>query len=489
MSTTATPAQHSVLLVPMPIPRTPHAPHFNGKYVTDFLTLIAQHGANTGITNMDDMVPYILHVKDMIRYDAAFDPEVVGKTWTNAKDALKVLFGHADKAPEYTEAMLQDFCREQNAKSPFSNKEEIEAYTQKFAQIAGPLTKKKKITAEERDFYFITGISNKLKDWFNDQVPVANRTRTAPPTIPDSVAILQKRFDTNSLTYVPWAETSKSKPRVPTFGADGNKQETTYLRQDSDPDHGAVTDQMDDINRKLELLHLSIAKLSSNRAPEHSHATEHVHSDQVHGPQKSCFMCGKVNAHPLHPSRCPETRFLLDSNTIKFDTNTERYVMKDGTDLPRIPRGFVGGVAEYIRARERDQAQASTTARTNSIRLSYESNRVLNDDYFAVSSLDIMDRLAEPVTRTGRDTNVRFDPTKRTEGNKGKEREREAAQPSTSAPAPAPAPAPPVKPPVTAFPTLPNPINREDGWRNSRPSNSNPRNEDITMRDAKRQVS
>ncbi|KAJ7810398.1 hypothetical protein B0H13DRAFT_1621122, partial [Mycena leptocephala] len=157
------PASVSVLLVPMPIPRTQNAPLFNGRYVNDFLSLIAQHGANAGITNKDELVPYILQyssdrVKDMIRYDPAFDPDVAGKTWKDAKAGLTMLFGHADEAPDYNEAMLREFCQERNAKSPFSTKEEIEIYVQEFSQIAGPLVKKSKITDKERDFYFIAGI-------------------------------------------------------------------------------------------------------------------------------------------------------------------------------------------------------------------------------------------------------------------------------------------------------------------------------------------
>jgi hypothetical protein len=475
----------------MPIPRTQNAPLFNGRYVNDFLSLIAQHGANAGITKKDELVPYILQyssdrVKDMIRYDPAFDPDVAGKTWKDAKAGLTMLFGHADEAPDYNEAMLREFCQERNAKSPFSTKEEIEIYVQEFSQIAGPLVKKSKITDKERDFYFIAGIPEDLKDWFNNKVPVANRKRSDPPKIAESVRILQRRFDQDSLTYKPWGETPARRERQVTFGADGNIQGTPFAPSiNTAPAHNPVqtvaVDHMEQLTRQLEQLHINLAAMKLGTAQQQ--LTDQSSQNPQIGPQRHCFMCGKAGEHPLHPSRCPETRFLLDSNTIKFDTITERYVMLDGSDLPRIPKGFVGGVAGYIRALQRDQAasQGTKTARTNSIGLSYGSSRVLNDRIFAVSSLDVQDRLAEPVTRTGRDTGVRFDPARRLEGGKGKERETERVKPPSTVPKPA------ANPPNTTLPAPPpNPINRQEGWKDSRPSNSKPQSDDVVMRDAKR---
>ncbi|KAJ6614192.1 hypothetical protein B0H10DRAFT_2221501 [Mycena sp. CBHHK59/15] len=83
----------------MPIPRTPNPPYFNGKYLTDFLTVLVQHGVNAEITDADAdaLVLYILQyssdeVKDLIRYVPEFDPDEPSKTWRAAKETLQ-LFG------------------------------------------------------------------------------------------------------------------------------------------------------------------------------------------------------------------------------------------------------------------------------------------------------------------------------------------------------------------------------------------------------------
>ncbi|KAJ7256978.1 hypothetical protein C8J57DRAFT_1074640, partial [Mycena rebaudengoi] len=158
----------TVLQVPIPIPRTPTAPYFNGKYVADFLAILGQHGANAGITDLDNLVPYILQyssdeVKDLIRYLPEFDPDEADKTWKKAKECLQLLYGQADEPPNFTESMLREFCREQSAKSFFKDKKEIETYHQEFMKIAGPLVKNKKITDKQRDYYFVSGIPSALK--------------------------------------------------------------------------------------------------------------------------------------------------------------------------------------------------------------------------------------------------------------------------------------------------------------------------------------
>jgi hypothetical protein len=116
--------------------------------------------------------------------------------------------------------------------------------------------------------------------------------------------------------------------------------------------------------------------------------------------------------------------------------------------------------------------------------LSYGSTRVLTGDHFTVSSLDFLSRDANPVTRSGKDTEkqVRFDPIQRPDG-KGKTREVLPHMAQTPPPALKPS-APPTTQPPPSIPPPTHPINRADGWKESRPSNS--RSDDVVMRDAKK---
>ncbi|KAJ7189275.1 hypothetical protein C8R46DRAFT_878033 [Mycena filopes] len=470
----------------MPASRASHAPRFDGKEVTAFLTSIIQHGSNAGITNKDQLVPYILQyssddVRNLIRYMPEFDPEATaGKTWDAAKDQLMLLFGQSERVPDYTESMMKIFCEKQSAKSSFTTMTDVETYYRGFAQIAVPLVKKQRLTDKERDFYFIAGIPEVIKEWFLTQVPSSKRKRSSPPTVAESISILRKRFDDDSLTFKPWAEDLAAPQATsinPIFHVDPPKAPLPSQVP-------LAPNALDDLARQIQTLNLSLAALTGGAAPppQTQVPAQAVQRDANQSPR--CFMCWKQAAHQLGLRNCPDTHALLAANAIRYDTNTSRYVLTDGTDLPRVPAGFLGGVADYIRALLRDRAaNEAQGAQTNSVTLSYGGNTVLQGHSFAVSSLEYTSH-ADPVTRTGKDTDIRFNPSKRPE-DRGKTPPPHL--PSAVPPHPAAPTGQPVQPLAASLPTPPtNPINRQDGWKGSRPSNSKNTGDDVVMRDVKK---
>ncbi|KAJ7078163.1 hypothetical protein B0H15DRAFT_789135 [Mycena belliarum] len=482
----------------MPIPRTPNAPYFNGKYLSDFLTVLIQHGANAGITDLDLLVPYILQyssdeVKDLIRYLPEFDPDESGKTFKKAKESLQLLYGQADEPPNYTESMLREFCREQSAKSSFKDKKHIETYHKEFMQIAGPLVKRSKITSKQRDYYFVSGIPSVIKEWFNNQVPEPNRKRTDPPSIAVSIGILQKRFDVDSLLFEPWKDETEPRDRKVKFDTDGKRVDSTSQKSrpatpipaSASQAPAAATNSVGDLARLLENLSLHLAVMKSkNQTPAPSGASGSGAADTSADYMRRCFLCAKTGTHPLHPSRCPEAKSLIEAGLIKMDPTTRRLVMPDGADLPRIPYGFVGGVADFIRAEAREKAQ--TTAHTHTMGLSYGNEPVLKGDVFAVSSIGYSDYYADPVTRSGKDTN-RFDPTRKPDAKgKGKQVERDRP-PHLPPKQPTPGPSHEPQPREAPIPPPAHPVNRPDGWKGSLPSNSKPR-DDVAMKDVQKKT-
>ncbi|KAJ7301936.1 hypothetical protein DFH08DRAFT_723663 [Mycena albidolilacea] len=497
--------------------RSSSAPRFEGKEVTSFLTSIVQHGANAGISDKDQLVSFILDystedVRKLIRFMPEFDPEVTGKTWNKAKKQLELLYGHADRVPDYTEAMLKDFCSKTYDASPFINMTDVTTYYRGFSQIAVPLIKKARITEKERDFYFIAGIPKTVKTWFLEQVPEENCKCSDPPSIEQSIGYLQKRFDEDSLDFNPWNEATDSTQLSAPTGPSIFTLPTTAPT--------SAPTQMDDLARQMERMAIQMEALRAQTgATPPNFAANQVGQNQnqqtrfERGPPR-CFMCGKTNDHDLGLRNCPETPLMIQAEFIRYNTNLSRYVLPDGSDLPRIPPGFVGGVAEYLRALARDHGSKSRfgpdliepTFRESSS--AFGSKKALhapeNDfgaifadfvtflahskipsvtHHFAVSSLDFLNRDANPVTRSGKDTEkqVRFDPIQRPDG-KGKTRE----VPPHMAQVPPPA-LKPSAPTVQTQPSIPpptHPINRADGWKYSRPSNS--KSDDTVMRDAKK---
>ncbi|KAJ7113732.1 hypothetical protein C8R43DRAFT_1242634 [Mycena crocata] len=366
----------NILQIPMPSARSPGAPRFDGKEVTSFLASIIQHGANAGIVNPNDLVSYILQyssdeVRSLIRYMPEFDAEKMGKMWTAAKSQLMLLYGYSERVPEYSESMLKAYCEKQSAKSSYITMADVESYYWGFSQIAVALVKKSRITEKECDFYFIAGIPKVIKEWFLNQVPEAKRKRSDPPSITESIGYLRKRFDDDSLTYEPWAEDTVAVPAIQ------SEATSTHSMFTIDPPKPTLPSQvplplnaMEDLARQIQTLNLNLAGFTGSAAPQvPTHTTPGEYNTTA---ERRCFMCSKHGTHQLGLRHCPDTHTLLAANVIRYDTNQSRYVLADGSDLPRIPPGFPGGVADYIRALARDRAaNEAQAARTNAVALSY----------------------------------------------------------------------------------------------------------------------
>ncbi|KAJ3743875.1 hypothetical protein DFH05DRAFT_1524882 [Lentinula detonsa] len=529
---------------PMPIPRTPSAPHFNGWYINDFLEQIVLHATQSGETDKSQMVKYIItyssdQVKDTIRFMDQFDPNNPNVSWEAAKEALMNLYGSRDKPTEYSEDELREFCRDRSAKSTLSTIADIEKYYRDFIASATSLKKKGIITEKKFDYYFILGIPHTMKDWFLSAAPENKRTRDDPPTVAESLKILHTRFNKKSLIYEEWNRDESEKVK-PVFNELGNRVIASSSSQyvnvlDEAVGQGplsriippivppaipsAANANIDELTKRLEALTLAMEAMKNHAAGGNGNVLGFP--QQVGVPTvKRCFICGKFSGqegtHPLGLRNCPETNRLLADHLITFNTQTSKYTLPDGGDLPRVPPGWTGGVSSYLR-HLRLTNQGTMTNRedpphmarsTSSVELMYDNAEVLGGNGFALDSLPYE---SYPTTRSGRDTTQRHDP--RTQVNRpdrvqqaraprenimipqvqpvptNSVREQRIPQQVRFAPEPVtipnvqqqPASVPPkidIQPPM-------NPINRNDGWKASRPGNprGGVKDKDVEMKD------
>ncbi|KAJ7226835.1 hypothetical protein GGX14DRAFT_555422 [Mycena pura] len=456
-----TPISYANINIRMPIPRSEAAPHYNGKYLDDFLARVEQHGHNAGITNKDELVTYIFQycsdaVKDVIRSTSKFSKDNLFPSWDLAHTLLQLYYGAIHEEPDVSEQDLKDFTRTRSANSPFTFKAEVQTYGREFMQLSAPLIKKSLITETQCRIYFVEWIPTNMKAWFIQTLPAANRTRKSPPTIAESIKTLNKCFDPESLAYEPWkdANTGNAVSYDPFGNRIDNSQPQPRVPNPLTSHTGpAQNDQLAEISRHMEELSLNLARMNSQRLSSTPSA--------VGNNQKACFICNEVDAHLLHPRHCPHTQYLLSHNAVKLDPNTNRYVLPSSADLPMVPRSLKGqmGVATYlcqllglappppiVRTASSTNVPA---ARTNAMGLVYEGQPIIGAHNFAMSGLDLTEKNSYPALRSGKDTDVRFDP----------------------------------RPPPQSIPTPPNSINCQDGWQGSRkPKSGN--NPDVVMRDA-----
>ncbi|KAJ3991203.1 hypothetical protein F5050DRAFT_1812816 [Lentinula boryana] len=435
------------LRVPMPIPRTRDAPHFNGRYIGDFLNRIVQHGAYAGITNTDELVNYIVEyssdkVKDLILYMAEFDPEVQGKTWKEAKAALYSLYGTIDKPKEYTEEEMISFCREQSAKSTFVKTSEIESYYRAFIPIAASLKKQGLITDNQFNLYFVKGLPGSMKDWFASAIPQVNRTKYNPPTVAVTLATLKAKFDKDSVIYEDWKHADEDNAKSD-FDNIGNRVTGPTFQEEigiepPNPGSSAVMPTQDnvqrkfnnveDLARKLDALTLAV---QNQRAP----LRQNQGSDSM---PPRCFMCGQSGVHPLGIRFCPETNTLISERLLTFNAQRNR---KYADSRPSASSAKYGS-SEYggFDVWRLGGAQWKIPIRPVAPRPAPNPNSQLPPQ-----------TIQYPQTQPHKE--VRFD----------------------TGPTPTPS--------KDNIPQPPNPINNERGWKGSRPGNPRGGNQDVEMKD------
>ncbi len=476
------------LLVSMPIPGTTNAPSFNGRYPRDFLSKIELHGRAAGITDKDLLVDYIYDYSDddtkaQIRYLPEFDREVGNKTWADAKNMLIALYGSSDAPPRVTEAQLTEFCKEQSTKSAFPNKKSLENYYRNFLALAAPLVKNNDITEKARDSKFVLGLPTSLRDWVVERLPANNRVRSDPPKIPDVLKLLQTRYEPDSLLYDSAADMDRPVLQVRFEDLSVSNQ----LQAQTSYPHSSLQQVKPDTDLDRLVQRMSELKLNTAQAIDFLSRLTQGSGNASSSSQKSgkrCFICGEVDTHPLHPSKCPEMALLIRDKLVVYNQERNRFVLPSGEDLPRTPSGYTGGVASYLRAQ---QTSANThlnsrqpwvpdppphipskEASTSSIRLMYADQEVLEGKVYAVAS-DV--RNVDPALRSGKDTSNRFDPKKRDSDQKGKSSDlQNPVNPKTTIP-------------QVQVPPPSNPINRPDGWKDSlqKPSAPGP---EVEMKDA-----
>ncbi|THV01501.1 hypothetical protein K435DRAFT_655246 [Dendrothele bispora CBS 962.96] len=513
-------ATTALICVPMPIPGASGAPVFNGDRASDFLVLVEQLGTQAGITDKDLLVEWIVRystidVHDTIQWMEQFDPDEDDKTWEAAAECLKSLYASRDKAPQVTRKDLENFCKHTSENTEFTSSDDVDNYRIKFSKFSAPLVKNKKITREERNYYFVTGLPNMTLEWFHNQLDPKQRYVNSAPEVDKAVKIIKQRYDHNTIFYKPWT-TSADKTKQVRFDLDGQRIEPTDEKQSTSKKKKETTDssssssvdelakhfkdlRIDQASMKTALNEITRALRQDNNLTLHSSQT----SQPLYEIQRRCFICGETNSHPMHPSRCHLMPGLLRDHLVIINPNNQRYQLPTGNDLPKLLRDYEGGVAAFLRRQQNTGSDfrrespphmgntSTNTANVSNIGLSYGGVDVFTSDVFAMSAPDSYDSYAYPTLRSGRDTSRRFDPKARPKtDNQAQSKESPSSNrppvpvpsqgPSTSTQRP---PQVPAQRPIEVAPPQ-NPINREEGWKASKPSSSKGKEkEDVSMKD------
>ncbi|KAI0040409.1 hypothetical protein FA95DRAFT_1649566 [Auriscalpium vulgare] len=438
----------------MPIPRTSSAPSFDGKYVSDFLVLLQQHGRAAGLTD-NELATRIYQycsdeVKDVIRYCDEFKTP----DWAAATTLLKGLYGASDEPVAVSIAAFQLFCKQHAERARFSTRLSAELYHRKFLSMSAQLRSKGLLTDVEQKLWFYRGLPREARVYVTDHMDAQYLTITNPPPMADVLALVNRAFDPNSIEA--WGNdirledddrdddtdlfaAPKKSVRFDTTtvaGAEPLDPQQNLAKNAAAPNAPSASSSadVDAITRRLEELSISLAQLRSLQASGGAPASQGNSttagganlSDKQDFPRR-CFMCGQTGTHRLHIRHCPETASLVEAGLVLHNYERNRYVLPDGSDLPQAP---YGDLANYIRRLASmgkiTPATATKTmtrdtpphqvASTSSVGLVVGDRDVLHGDVYALASQDEIPRASfyidadynvHPVTRSGKDTAAR----------------------------------------------------------------------------------
>lgn len=435
----------------MPIPHSKDAPLFKGKFVTDFLNVIKAHGKAAGIAE-DDLPPLISQycsdeVKAVLRYSTQLKK---GSTWAVAEEHMLSLYGADDEPPPVQPSTVITFCGQTSALEAFPTRYELEKYFRKFHAMSSQLIEKKLWTSTEANLWFYRGLPRSHRGYVGDNIDNKYKVITNPPPITDVFKLVKSTFDPDQID-VAWNAPSMMNPSfafddhsapapVPQRQVHFEDQPTPAANQSNPPS------EVDKLADQLKNLQLQMAQLISGSTSRQGNTSSD--STNANLPQQDferrCFMCGQIGQHRLGLQFCPETSKLVSEGMIVQDPNTRRYTLSNGVDLPIAPRGFIGGLAEYLRSSFKSMAGmfgkkpaqplardppphqvAAISSLSNPIigsaasvglTLNGSDEPILQGDVFALSANDPSPRVyysddldfeSNPVTRSGKDTTGR----------------------------------------------------------------------------------
>ncbi|KAF9053509.1 hypothetical protein BJ165DRAFT_1325135, partial [Panaeolus papilionaceus] len=486
----------------MPIPRTSSAPLFDGKYVNDFISTLEHHARVAGLADTDITGHVIRYCTDEVKRVIRYSEELQAKDWNATKQMLLDLYGAEDQPSKISLENLRTFIRETARGREFTTRAELDAYHRGYVSIAAQLKHDKVIDANEMKLKFIAGLPKKTREFVIGRLPDHNKQVNTPPEIREVITIINYRFDTAHLESlnlgfgeqedddeVTPAAIPASNSILPNITPVPSVTTNDHNSSISRPHQPRAANDIDSLTQQLQQLSLNQAQLQ--QMLQNALSLSANNSRPLPNTNRSCFICGQTNTHRLHPRHCPETPKLIDEGLMRFDSNRDRYVLADGADLPQVPYGMTGGVAQFLRSRRpagnRRDEPPHLTVNASPVSLFMGDNRALQGSVYAIASnkdeYSPSDYEANPVTRSGRDTEVRFDPT----------RKPVQKRPTTSIPrAPHSSGVPPVQPtqplPSQHQPTqinraidapLPPAINTREGYKNATPAPKR----DVQMKD------
>ena len=183
----------------MPTPRSPDAPLFKGKRVTDFLDSLEAHATAANLP-LNDLPSYVLRychrrVRDIIDSSTIWTQH----DWTAARSHLIELYGSSDRKPRISSDRLRKWVGLHAETGSISSLQDVDRYYREFTAQSTPLLAASFITTNEANLLFYRGIPLKLCKKIKWKIPEVHQTATLPPSIASVLSYLRSEFDVDDI--------------------------------------------------------------------------------------------------------------------------------------------------------------------------------------------------------------------------------------------------------------------------------------------------
>ncbi|PCH33216.1 hypothetical protein WOLCODRAFT_63055 [Wolfiporia cocos MD-104 SS10] len=393
-----------------------YAPKFDGKNVTDFLSVFEAQACAAGIPDTEWSDKVLQYCKSSIRQIIKNHELFKNKTWTDTKKVFYHYFPSEEEKTVPTPEGLREFSRRCREDERVNLRSSFDRYVRNFALKEGDMVMKGKMTKTERDLLFYQGLPVTVRHCIADSLRRKigkDITMDAPPDQSMTIEAVRLYFSRNNIEYSLGTlnsgsdEETSDDEELSSDESDSGKEARRRARERAEKERRgkkvkSKANEKDEQAEKLAQLSEALTKLqltiANQQVATQQLTTQHQHMHQVSTGQmgrapRMCFMCGKTEGidldHPIGMSKCPETIALIAEKVCQFSPATGKVIRANGGNLLMVPAGQHGGIAaiRFGKGKDRDMSNVAGPSGTClSLGVLVDGEQLIEGDVYTYSS-------------------------------------------------------------------------------------------------------
>ncbi|KAI0074107.1 hypothetical protein K474DRAFT_1710112 [Panus rudis PR-1116 ss-1] len=447
--TTAASSSAAVLRTPMPRPREPGAPSFQGSQVDAFLEEFEDAAEAAGLDKKKWPERVLRYCSAKVKDVLCHYPQFKGDDWDVAKAKLVELYKSNDDKPRATLEQLRALpvTKKTSQMDGFTSLRQVDSYIRKYVAIAGNLKDRDIITENEYNLQFYKGLPSAVRGRVRSSGQLKSTSSKKADPMDDVAKIVRQLYDQDDIDAIPDDEEGYLAPSDSDHlekppGIIINKWyklcqfrriiglKTCDDDSDSDSDDSDDSSSEDEKPKKKKRVQSQpqVTQQPNVQAPAAAPNPNRESvdlSDRVQdlAEQMKCLAIAVQAGRETHQTSagspqqefCPEAKRLCEEGLAMYNSEG-KLVRRNGEELPMVRPGmgcvavFLRNEAAKLKGKGRDipsHMMAGTSSSTMNVGIMYDGADLLTGNVYAVEAPTSYETY--PATRTQK-KEVRFDP-------------------------------------------------------------------------------